>query len=401
MTPRGVPVVMYHSVGPPRPDWIWNYLTTSVDVFEAQMRLLAERGWTAISLADLHAHMSKGAKLPPKPVVLTFDDGYLDNWVYVYPIIKQYGLHAVVWMTTDFVDPLTDPRPTLDDVRSGRLRATDLVDRGYLSWAEMRRMAVGGHVEIQSHAMTHTWYPSGPRVVDFHRPTGVDGYSPPPWLGWNIFPERKHESLTARLEDDIPYGVPIYEHAKSLGGPRYFENTGLTRRLVDTVVERGGPSFFREEGWRQELQKVVGEYGNRQDRVETETEYLERVRYELSESKRLIEEALGTRVDFLCWPGGARSPATLRIASEAGYLASTTHYEDPARRNTFGQDAGEINRIGCASPWIWRGKVTVRNTDPEFFVAALDLFAGERKSLWTIRSYKLRYLLRYYLMGRT
>jgi peptidoglycan/xylan/chitin deacetylase (PgdA/CDA1 family) len=149
MTPRGVPVVMYHSVGPPRADWIWNYLTTSVNVFEAQMKLLVERGWTAITLADLHAHMSKGAKLPPKPVVLTFDDGYLDNWVYAYPVIKQYNLHAVVWMTTDFVDPSTVPRPTVDDVRSGRLEATDLVDRGYLSWEEMRRMAAGGHVEIQ------------------------------------------------------------------------------------------------------------------------------------------------------------------------------------------------------------------------------------------------------------
>ncbi len=401
MTPRGVPVVMYHSVGPPRADWAWNYLTTSVDVFEAQMRLLVERGWTAVSLADLHAHMSKGAKLPPKPVVLTFDDGYLDNWVYVYPIIKQYNLHAVVWMTTDFVDPSTAPRPTLDDVRSGRLRATDLVDMGYLSWEEMRRMAAGGHFEIQSHAMTHTWYPSGPRVVDFHRPAGVDGYTMPPWLGWNLFPERKYASLTARIEDDIPYGVPIYEHEKSFGGPRYFEDTGLATWLADTVAKRGGASFFRDAGWRQELHKMVGEYGDRDDRIETEAEYSERVRYELCESKRLIEKALGTRADFLCWPGGARSPVTLRIAREVGYVASTTHYEDPARRNTPGQDAGEINRIGCASPWIWRGKVTIRNTDPEFFLAALDLFAGDRESIWTIRAYKLKYLLRYYLMGRT
>lgn len=401
MTPRGVPVVMYHSVGPLRADWIWNYLTTSVDVFEAQMKLLVERGWTAITLADLHAHMSKGAKLPPKPVVLTFDDGYLDNWVYVYPIIKQYNLHAVVWMTTDFVDPSRVPRPTVDDVRSGRLEATDLVDRGYLSWEEMRRMAAGGHVEIQSHAMTHTWYPSGPRMIDFHRPTGVEEYTPLPWLGWNLFPDRKHESLTVRLEDDIPYGVPIYEHKKSFAGPRYFEDIDLTTRLVDTVTQGGGPSFFRREGWRQDLHKVADEYGERGDRVETETEYLDRVRYELLESKRLIEGALGTRADFLCWPGGARSPATLRIAREVGYLASTTHYEDPTRHNTFGQDPSEINRIGCASPWIWRNRVTVRNTDPEFFVAALDLFAGKRKSLWTIRSYKLKYLLRYYLTGKT
>jgi peptidoglycan/xylan/chitin deacetylase (PgdA/CDA1 family) len=401
MASRGIPVVMYHSVGPSRPDWVWNYLTTSVDVFEGQMKLLAERGWTTITLADLYDHMANGAELPSKPVVLTFDDGYLDNWVYVYPIIKQYDLHAVIWMTTDFADPSEDPRPTLADVRSGRLEATDLVDRGYLSWEEMRRMAGEGHIEIQSHAMTHTWYPCGPRVIDFHRPTGVDGYSPPPWLGWNLFPDRKYASLTTRLEDEIPYGLPIYEYGKSLDGPRYFEDRGLSRRLVETVAERGGSSFFEGVGWRQELQRVVEGYGEREDRLETRAEYLERVRLELSESRRMIEEALGTPVGFLCWPGGARNPETLRIAKEVGYLASTTHYEDPVRHNTFGQDPSEINRIGCASPWIWRGKATIRNTDPEFFIASLDLFAGDRKSLWTIRRYKLKYLMRYYLTGRT
>jgi peptidoglycan/xylan/chitin deacetylase (PgdA/CDA1 family) len=401
MTPRGVPVVMYHSVGPSRPDWSWNYLTTSVDVFEAQMRMLSERGWTAITLADLHAHMSEGAELPPKPVVLTFDDGYLDNWVYMYPIIKRYNLHAVVWMTTDFVDPRPHPRPTLDDVRSGRLTASDLADRGYLSWEEMRRMAAGGHVEIQSHAMTHTWYPSGAEVVDFHRPTGLDGYKPPPWLGWNTFPGLKYQSLTSKLEDEIPFGTPIYEHRKSLEGPRYYEDDELGLRLVEAVADSGGPSFFLEKGWRQRLHEIVERYGKRHDRFETQAEFLERATFELSESKHLIEEALGTPVNFLCWPGGAKTPETLRIASEVGYLASTTHYEDPIRRNTFGQNPGEINRIGCASPWVWRGKVSVRNTDPEFFIAALDLFRGERKSLWTIRRYKLIYLLRYYLMRRT
>ncbi|MCK4236494.1 MAG: polysaccharide deacetylase family protein, partial [Candidatus Krumholzibacteria bacterium] len=131
MNVKGVPVIMYHGVGPDRPDWVWDYLITPIDVFEGQMRLLREKGWTTISLAHLHSHMAEDTLLPDKPVVLTFDDGYLDNWVYAYPILKKYGHRAVIWMSTDFVDPSTEVRPTLDDPRTGRV---DRVGTGFLSW---------------------------------------------------------------------------------------------------------------------------------------------------------------------------------------------------------------------------------------------------------------------------
>jgi hypothetical protein len=237
--------------------------------------------------------------------------------------------------------------------------------------------------------------------VDYHRPPGVDGYNAPPWLAWNLYPERKHESLKTDLEALVPYGRPVYENGKSLETRRYFEDADLTEGLVDTVKRGGGDAFFGRPDWRESLEKVVAEHGERKDGFESEADYRERVRHELLESKRLIAEALGTSVDFLCWPGGARSPVTLGIADEVGYLATTTHYEDPERRNTFGQRPNEINRIGCASPWVWRGKVTIRNTDPGFFIAALEQFAGSRNSLWTMRRYKLRYLLRYYITGKT
>ena len=189
---RGIPVVMYHGVMPSRDDWIWNYLITPLDVFEGQMRMLEKRGWTTVSLTQLHDHMARNAPLPEKPVVLTFDDGYLNNWVYAYPVLKKYGHHAVIWMSTDFVDPMAGVRPNLEDCAAGRVRRGELVDRGYLSWEEMRRMAGSGHVEIQSHARTHTWYFSGPEIVDFHRPTGIENYTMPPWLAWNALVDRKH-----------------------------------------------------------------------------------------------------------------------------------------------------------------------------------------------------------------
>ncbi len=395
----GVPVVMYHYVGPLKPGWPWNWLVMPAPVFEGQMRMLRREGWTTISLDALHEHLLHDTPLPPKPIVLTFDDGYLDNWVFAYPILKKYGHHAVIWMSTDFVDPGGTPRPNLDDAWGGSAREKDLPVHGFLSWSEMKAMIASGAIEIQSHAKTHTWYFAGPEIVDFHRPRGAAGYDPPPFLGWNRHPERKYEYQTARLEDDIPYGTPIYRHGKSLAVKRYFEDPRLTERLVAHVAQSGGPSFFDRTGWREELLSLAREFGPRNDRLETDAEYEARVRGELVDSRDMLARNLGAKVDYLCWPGGGRSPATLRIAEEAGYVATTSHYQDRSRRNVYGQNPREINRTGCGAPWVWRG-LTIRKTDPAFFRAILLEFNGSRTAIWTIRALKLKYLMRHYLLGK-
>jgi peptidoglycan/xylan/chitin deacetylase (PgdA/CDA1 family) len=392
---------MYHGVGPDRPDWIWNFLITDAGVFEGQLRLLRDEGWTTITLAELHSHMAEDTDLPDKPVVLTFDDGYLDNWVYAYPLLEKYGHRGVIWMSTDFVDPRAEPRPNLKDLWAGKAQAGDLEARGYLSWEEMARMTRSGHVEIQSHAMTHTWYFNGPDVIDFHRPTGVDDYVPPPWLAWNRFPEQKYASLVEDLEKKVDYGTPIYMHGKAMTTRRYLEDEALTRRLVDEVSSGGGQDYFKRADWRKRLSAVVEGYGPRKDRVETEAEYRRRIAGELAGSRKLIEDALGTEVRFLCWPGGDHDQMTQRLAHEAGYLATTTHFEHPRRRNIYGEDPREINRIGCGSPWIWHDGVSVRKTDPAALLASLEGFAAGTKPVWKLRRYKLKYLLQHYLAGRT
>jgi len=396
--PRAIPVIMYHNVGRDYAGWPWNYLVTPIEVFEGQMRILKERGWTTITLDELHAHMESGARVPEKPVVLTFDDGYRDNYVNAFPILKKYGHRAVIWMSVDFVDPRADCPPTLEDVWAGRISMDGLDPRGYLSWAEMRRMVASGLVDIQSHAKTHTWYFSGPSIVDFHRPDGVDGYRAPLWLGWNRFPAEKYRSMHESAGVRIPFGEPIYESGKSFAVRRYFEDEGLAKRLVEFVAAHGGAAFFSRAGWREKLETIAKEYGPRADRFETAEEHRARVRSELVESRETIEAALGTKVRYLCWPGGAHGEEVRALAGEAGYLATTTLFEDPVKKNVHGEDPREINRMGSGSPWIWRGKI-IKNTGPEFFIAAFDLFAGKRFSIWKYRCHKLLYVLRFYLAG--
>lgn len=313
-----VPVLMYHSVSDNQ-QWLWGNLSCPVRVFEDHVRALVKHNFTTISLQHLYDHLAHGAPLPPDPVVLTFDDGYLDNWVYAYPILKRYGCQGTIFINPDFVDPEERCRFNLDDVAAGRVAAEALETPGFLSWAELAAMESAGVMDVQSHTVTHTWYFSDHHIVDFHHPG--DAY---PWLAWNARPERKYLWRSEDQSSFVPFGTPVYTHRKSLLARRYFPDPQLAEFVVRQVAAHGGQALFQEPGWRNRLFKWVQHYRSRheiEERWESEAAYQARVRYELAASKEIIEAQLKKQVNFVCWPGGGYNDLTVRTAQDVGYLS--------------------------------------------------------------------------------
>src|ERR1043166_2687716 len=191
-----IPVLMYHGLSYDVRKVPYGFLLQPADQFESCLSYLARHGYTTITLGDLHSHLRFNTLLPDRPIILTFDDGYLDNWVYGYPILKKYGFKATIFVVPEFVDPGTECRPNLDDAAKKSVDPTNLKWWGYLSWAEMRRMEADGVMDIQSHTLTHTWYFKSDKIADFHHPN--DSY---PWLAWNEFPERKYNWIDEPQED--------------------------------------------------------------------------------------------------------------------------------------------------------------------------------------------------------
>src|SRR5215467_4378678 len=118
-----IPVLMYHGISENPGKVPYGFLLQETAQFEACMRYLVRNHFTTITLQELHQHLKFCSPLPQNPVVLTFDDGYLDNWVYVYPILKKYGLKGTIFVVPDFVDPTDSRRPNLDDVSAGQVPA--------------------------------------------------------------------------------------------------------------------------------------------------------------------------------------------------------------------------------------------------------------------------------------
>lgn len=130
-----VPILMYHyvSVPPADADIYRRDLSVTPDMFREQMRYLAENGYTTIDLYDLGLAMAGRDTLPDKPVILTFDDGYRDNYTNAFPVLREFGLSGTFFIVTEFVD-----------------RGFD----AYITWEMAREMAVAG-MRLEPHSKTH------------------------------------------------------------------------------------------------------------------------------------------------------------------------------------------------------------------------------------------------------
>jgi len=93
---RGLPVLVYHKVSMTHAD----NLTIRPETFEQHLNFLAQNGYTAISLKELIAFHEKRANLPKKPVMITFDDGYVNNFELAYPLLKKHACKAVFFIPT-------------------------------------------------------------------------------------------------------------------------------------------------------------------------------------------------------------------------------------------------------------------------------------------------------------
>ncbi len=130
-----VPVLMYHylSVPPADADVYRLDLSVTPDLFAQHLDAMRTAGYTTITPYQLLANLTQGAPLPEKPVMLTFDDGYRDNYEHAFPLLRERGMTATFFVISDFID---DQQPA------------------YLTWDMVREMYAGG-MSIESHGRNH------------------------------------------------------------------------------------------------------------------------------------------------------------------------------------------------------------------------------------------------------
>jgi len=157
-----IPVLMYHHINPHDGDMI----TVTPAAFEAHLRSIRDGGYRVLDLDELRGFMEGTFTCTERAVVITFDDGYLDNFVYAFPLLKKYNTRAVLFTPTNWLDGASE-KPideqgllTFKENPPTHKEAKALVDRGAYSaaimdWDMAREMKKSGLVEFASHTVSH------------------------------------------------------------------------------------------------------------------------------------------------------------------------------------------------------------------------------------------------------
>jgi peptidoglycan/xylan/chitin deacetylase (PgdA/CDA1 family) len=134
MVPRyTVPILMYHGVAEDKDGTLF----VTPRNFERQMRFLSENRYKVISLDEYVNGVNAGKSFPRKTVIITFDDGYEDNYVNAFPVLSRYGMPATIFLATASISK----------------------DKEYLTWDQVNLMAKNG-VDFGGHTRNHVYLPS-------------------------------------------------------------------------------------------------------------------------------------------------------------------------------------------------------------------------------------------------
>jgi peptidoglycan/xylan/chitin deacetylase (PgdA/CDA1 family) len=135
-----VPVIFYHHIEPIDAAKIAGHASLTVDsgMFDSQMKYLFDRGYHSISAEELVNALRNKSQITGKPIVVTIDDGYSDNYTYAYPIAQKYNIILNLMIPTGLIE-----------------------NPGYLTWNNLREMTGSGLVYAYDHTWSHFSMPRG------------------------------------------------------------------------------------------------------------------------------------------------------------------------------------------------------------------------------------------------
>jgi peptidoglycan/xylan/chitin deacetylase (PgdA/CDA1 family) len=130
-----------------------NKLRVSPKKFRRQMQYLKEKGYQSMSFSDLINYFNTGNLHIAKPLIITFDDGYRDNYINAFPVLKEFGFKAAFFIVTDFIDD--ESLWNIEDKEK------------LMNWDEIKEMFSSG-MEFGSHTVSHPLLLNYPREKMFN-----------------------------------------------------------------------------------------------------------------------------------------------------------------------------------------------------------------------------------------
>ena len=135
-------VLMYHSISSPVPEHESGFVCAKKK-FDAHIKALIKKGFYFASIDEVQLHILDKKQLPEKSVLITFDDGYMDNYTNAFPILKKYNIPAIIFLVAGLIGKT-------NQWLSGKQWTT----RKLLTWEQIEEMMNNG-VSFGCHSLTH------------------------------------------------------------------------------------------------------------------------------------------------------------------------------------------------------------------------------------------------------
>ncbi len=201
-----LPVLMYHLVL--KNPSTKNKFIVSSETFEEDLKYISQNGYTTILVKDLIDYTQGKADLPPKPILLTFDDGAFNNYAYAFPIAKKYNAKFVfspIAKESEKYSELTDENPSY----------------AHASWKHIKEMSQSGLVEIQNH--TYNMHSTGKKR-----------------LGCTKSCSESEEEYKKKLTSDISKAQKLIQENTGIEPTAMFYPFGACSNLTESIVRSMG-----------------------------------------------------------------------------------------------------------------------------------------------------------------
>jgi len=239
---RPIPVLMYHHINPHKGDMV----TITPEVFERQMAYLHKTGYRTLKINELISYISGDLNLRQKAVVVTFDDGWLDNYIYAFPAIKKYKINSTIFLITNRTADASKEKAGIPDIipdheESKRLITNGQANKVVLNWNLIKEMSDTGLVEFYSHTKSHSKCDSlsekelaeelkESRQIIENR---LDG--PRPYFCW---PYGKYNNLALTVAKDAGYKAIFTTHHGVV-------EAGSDPLKINRIVVKDGVAWFK------------------------------------------------------------------------------------------------------------------------------------------------------------
>ncbi len=288
---KGVPVFLYHQVN--------NLSNVTPELLEEHFKILKEKNMNPITLSEY----GKG-NIPKNSMLITFDDGYYDNYKYVFPLLKKYNFKVTIFLNTLYVGEKRWGETDIELNRKANYKAIkkyitlgDGTTEQYMTWSEIKEMYESGLVDFQAHSHKH---------MAIFKKTELE----------DIYTKNNFECTETYLYGDVEEGYPAFPKRGEYSGEGIIINKEFFKVFQKFYFENLKGKDKKKQ--LSEGQKFVDENIHKYMKTETKDEANKRISEDFILNKSLIEKNIGNKVEFFCWPWGHRSKETVSLLKSMG-----------------------------------------------------------------------------------